>query len=701
MLKNFSVSRKSVMCSFAFVFLLFCGGFINIAFAQTALPNGGSGFTQATAISAGTYQGTIAPNSDFYYKVEVGTGKEMDTNVSFGMSGGGENTYSAGNLYLYKGDKEEFDNTYGAGGALVSWLSKSNQTLYVRMVNDTSEDTLTYNLGIVIQNRFDAGSQTDAGDTIDGALTIAPGSYNGYLSGVSVMQTPYGDDFKDYYKIAVLKGKNYEFKLTPPSEGEGQLELFNANRESIDENSSANTGAVASISLTPTSDTNVFLSVGSGYFNGVVAYKLDVISPDASVKFYTCKNNTTCESAGNYSSLQACQAATAKNCYSASDCDSKCGDEDPLPPPDNPICQNECNFGQTKCFDNFNYYKCDDYNKDGCFEWASPVYCGQGNKCDNGKCKSGPGGCQCSEWQGGAKCGADGCVSGSAAKTRVCVPAACDSEKTCIADPSCQVTPVFGMGWLSFLKGFGFLALFSGLYLLLLLAAYIYMALCLQVIAKKTDTKNGWMAWIPIANIFLMINIARKPLWWFLLILIPLVNIVIAVILWMEIAKRRGKPNWVGILIIVPFVGIVIPGYLAFSGDKKEPSSGGAPYIPTDTVKEADKPTAGDKYPCKYCGKSVPPNSTTCPFCEKVNPLGPYRCPKCHEPIEKEWKICPKCNQNLRIVCPFCKKITFFGDHCEDCGKRLLVKCPNCGQEQPPIADNCIKCGKPIEPKDK
>ncbi len=94
---------------------------------------------------------------------------------------------------------------------------------------------------------------------------------------------------------------------------------------------------------------------------------------------------------------------------------------------------------------------------------------------------------------------------------------------------------------------------------------YVYFSLALQTIAKKTNTENGWMAWIPIANAFLALNIAKKPLWWFLLFLIPLVGIVFEVIVAMAIAERRGKPSWWGILIIVPFGILIVPGYLAWS----------------------------------------------------------------------------------------------------------------------------------------
>jgi hypothetical protein len=103
------------------------------------------------------------------------------------------------------------------------------------------------------------------------------------------------------------------------------------------------------------------------------------------------------------------------------------------------------------------------------------------------------------------------------------------------------------------------------LYLLLLAAFYVYLSLALQTIAKKTDTDNSWLAWIPIVNIILMLNIAHKPLWWFILFFIPFVNVVFAIIVWMSIAEARGKPSWWGIMLIVPGLNLIVPGYLAWS----------------------------------------------------------------------------------------------------------------------------------------
>ncbi len=102
--------------------------------------------------------------------------------------------------------------------------------------------------------------------------------------------------------------------------------------------------------------------------------------------------------------------------------------------------------------------------------------------------------------------------------------------------------------------------------ILISLITYLYFSYSLYVIAQKSGhSDNAWFAWIPIINAFLMLQIAGEPGWWFILLLIPIVNIVIGVIVWMKIAEVRGKPNWWGILILVPFVNLIVPGYLAFS----------------------------------------------------------------------------------------------------------------------------------------
>jgi len=69
-----------------------------------------------------------------------------------------------------------------------------------------------------------------------------------------------------------------------------------------------------------------------------------------------------------------------------------------------------------------------------------------------------------------------------------------------------------------------FAGMFGTTFLLFFAVFYVYTALALMTIATKTNTKDGWLAWIPIANIILMLNIAKKPIWWIILFLIPPVN---------------------------------------------------------------------------------------------------------------------------------------------------------------------------------
>jgi hypothetical protein len=133
---------------------------------------------------------------------------------------------------------------------------------------------------------------------------------------------------------------------------------------------------------------------------------------------------------------------------------------------------------------------------------------------------------------------------------------------------------------------------------IIFLVAYSWFALCLYIIARKTDTPNSWLAWIPLANFYLICRVAGKPGWWTILLCLPFITfvillftfmatgekspawfmpllaltivlgfiyIVLFVKVWSAIAKARHKPSWLGILMIIPAVNLLIPGILAFS----------------------------------------------------------------------------------------------------------------------------------------
>jgi hypothetical protein len=100
-----------------------------------------------------------------------------------------------------------------------------------------------------------------------------------------------------------------------------------------------------------------------------------------------------------------------------------------------------------------------------------------------------------------------------------------------------------------------------------IIAAVIYLAIIVVVIAgmwKMLEKANqpGWGILIPIYNVILLLRVAGKPIWWIVLMIIPLVNIVPAILLPMAIARSFGKGTGFGIgLIFLPFIFYPMLGF--------------------------------------------------------------------------------------------------------------------------------------------
>ncbi|HEU4381946.1 MAG TPA: DUF5684 domain-containing protein [Anaeromyxobacteraceae bacterium] len=74
--------------------------------------------------------------------------------------------------------------------------------------------------------------------------------------------------------------------------------------------------------------------------------------------------------------------------------------------------------------------------------------------------------------------------------------------------------------------------------------------------------RQGWEGIIPIYNLVVLLQIVKRPIWWIVLLLIPLVNVVIAIVLLNDLAKSFGKGvGWTLGLIFIPFVFFPILGF--------------------------------------------------------------------------------------------------------------------------------------------
>ncbi len=69
--------------------------------------------------------------------------------------------------------------------------------------------------------------------------------------------------------------------------------------------------------------------------------------------------------------------------------------------------------------------------------------------------------------------------------------------------------------------------------------------------------EEGWKAIIPFYNAYILFRIAGQSGWNFILLFIPIVNLIMAIILSLDLAKRFNKSGAFGIigLFLFPFVG--------------------------------------------------------------------------------------------------------------------------------------------------
>ena len=72
----------------------------------------------------------------------------------------------------------------------------------------------------------------------------------------------------------------------------------------------------------------------------------------------------------------------------------------------------------------------------------------------------------------------------------------------------------------------------------------------------------GWAAIIPIYNVYVLTQIAGRDIVWFILALIPIVNIVAAIVISIDLARKFGQGTGFGIgLALFPFIFYPILGF--------------------------------------------------------------------------------------------------------------------------------------------
>lgn len=94
--------------------------------------------------------------------------------------------------------------------------------------------------------------------------------------------------------------------------------------------------------------------------------------------------------------------------------------------------------------------------------------------------------------------------------------------------------------------------------------------------------KPGWAAIVPFYNTWVLAEIGGKPGWWMFLMFIPFVNIVVAILIALGIARNFGKSEAFGIfgLWLFSIIGYLILGFGSATYEGSNASSHAQPAAP-------------------------------------------------------------------------------------------------------------------------
>lgn len=98
---------------------------------------------------------------------------------------------------------------------------------------------------------------------------------------------------------------------------------------------------------------------------------------------------------------------------------------------------------------------------------------------------------------------------------------------------------------------------------LLILAAVTLFYTAVAWLLYVKAGQPGWAVLVPIYNMIVYIQICERPIWWIVLLFLPVANFVIPIILMLDFNRKFGQPTWH--IILALFFGFVYYPYLAFS----------------------------------------------------------------------------------------------------------------------------------------
>jgi len=243
--------------------------------AQEALPPGGDSFETAAFLPLGEYQdGTLEDGKEWYYLIDdsVNLGQEIQIKNFFTGA-------TLVNTIIYDQNKQRLakaEMQKGGETNTVSWLNGGSEPekCYLILSNEAIHSATFKNVSVKITDRFDASSQTDAGNSFKNALPIEVGQYKSFLD-----FNYKASDNEDFYKISVPRGQKLTVRVTPPKDLHLDLKIYDKNRSELVNEYSENKGAIVTGSIQALVADTFYIAVAPKYGSGqnqASQYSLDV-----------------------------------------------------------------------------------------------------------------------------------------------------------------------------------------------------------------------------------------------------------------------------------------------------------------------------------------------------------------------------------------------------------------------------------------
>ena len=241
------------MIVFVFIISLLLVG---TAFAQ------GTSIETAELIVPGEYSGSGLQDGDppQFYKINVKPGQTLMTEVEFFKSKGSPDEFLIeGILSIYNEDKVEIIKSFGDQVEQESFSPNSGNIFFIKLngLRDW-EFVHAYSLKVSFVDTYDAGLQTDAGDSFGNALDINPGVYPSNWLSLSKVA---GSDQKDIFKISIKKNEKISVKVTPNSESSISLKIYDDSRQLATSELTQNLGAITKTSYLSFKDQEAYIEV--------------------------------------------------------------------------------------------------------------------------------------------------------------------------------------------------------------------------------------------------------------------------------------------------------------------------------------------------------------------------------------------------------------------------------------------------------